>query len=188
MSPKIKSEPSPSRETVARFVRLDPSKLQSLQSLPDACIIVLFTPALPALTTGKKEHGSAQDPFECLGRAIERRHARVRHVPYVPGVGFTSFHLPFVRQAHAFITVIAEPPIRPGSKEYNDSIKGQETFATTMSDTLRMARPKDCKDVTMTLIRCGTNSTSQHTGYQNMVQCPSYAAVNLDSVAGILMK
>lgn len=49
----------------------------TLQNLHDEDIILLLTPVVIPLNAEDRS-----DPFEILGRAIERKHARVRHVSY----------------------------------------------------------------------------------------------------------
>ncbi|KAF2454484.1 hypothetical protein BDY21DRAFT_366248 [Lineolata rhizophorae] len=55
------------------------------------------------------------DPFEPLGRALSRHHRRVRHVPFVPRVGLTATHGPFVALAGAVIVVVVVATISPAS-------------------------------------------------------------------------
>jgi hypothetical protein len=53
-----------------RFMRSSSSSLKILNSLPTDQLVVLFTPAIPSAD-------GHEDPFECLGRSLSKRHARV---------------------------------------------------------------------------------------------------------------
>jgi hypothetical protein len=46
------------------------------------------------------------DPFETLGRGMERYHARIRHVPYVPRAGLTGIHQKFLESADTAAVVV----------------------------------------------------------------------------------
>ncbi|KAJ8609005.1 hypothetical protein MRB53_039364 [Persea americana] len=85
------------------IVQSSSDALDSLRSLPKSAILLLLTPVM-AMPDNSRPH---TDPFESLGRNISKRHARVRHVPYVSRLGFTDTHLVFMRQAHAIIIVTA---------------------------------------------------------------------------------
>ncbi|KAK5109251.1 hypothetical protein LTR62_007233 [Meristemomyces frigidus] len=54
------------------------------------------------------------DPFEALGLALSKQHPRIRHVPYLPTVGFTPTHAAFLRDADAVIVVSCEPEAQHG--------------------------------------------------------------------------
>ena len=75
-----------------------------LLGFPSASIMLLLTPTiqpgpgLPAATPF--------DPFEPLGRALERSHSRIRHVPYTVSAGLTSTHMVFLSRASAIVLVL----------------------------------------------------------------------------------
>ncbi|KAK3072257.1 hypothetical protein LTR53_007156 [Teratosphaeriaceae sp. CCFEE 6253] len=66
-------------------------------------------PAPPGSSRPQPTTTTTTDPFEMLGRALSKHHRRVRHVPYVPRVGFTPTHAAFLAKAHAVIVVTCEP-------------------------------------------------------------------------------
>lgn len=87
-------------------------------TMPKEAHILLFTPVLIPECGGEqtldesknsKAGKDQMDPFEALGRALNAYHKGVKHVPYVPGVGFTDIHQAFAMQADAIITVVCEP-------------------------------------------------------------------------------
>ncbi|KAI7235293.1 hypothetical protein KC330_g4328 [Hortaea werneckii] len=94
---------------------IDPNRSRSparniaqLRDLPASAILMLFTPVMisyvPAPNTPPPSK-LATDPFESLGKAFSKHHRRIRHVPYVPAVGFTDTHEAFLAQADAVILV-----------------------------------------------------------------------------------
>ncbi|GME60926.1 uncharacterized protein LTHEOB_7153 [Neofusicoccum parvum] len=107
-----------------RFLRRDAATLATVRSLPRNANLVLFTPVVPPPEPdqpspaergavqeppgkgGRADADAPMDPFEPLGRALSRHHARVRHVPYVPGVGMTRTHQTFLEHAAAVVLVV----------------------------------------------------------------------------------
>ncbi|KAK3074594.1 hypothetical protein LTR53_002872 [Teratosphaeriaceae sp. CCFEE 6253] len=105
--------------------------LTQLRELPPTATLLLYTPVLlpsghvsepdsppddddpvdakPAPPSSQRPPPTTTDPFEMLGRALSKHHRRVRHVPYVPRVGFTPTHAAFLAKAHAVIVVTCEP-------------------------------------------------------------------------------
>ncbi|KAI6906171.1 hypothetical protein KC318_g12146 [Hortaea werneckii] len=68
---------------------------------PSEEVSCVSTPNAPPPPSSKL----ATDPFESLGKAFAKHHRRIRHVPYVPAVGFTETHEAFLAQADAVILV-----------------------------------------------------------------------------------
>ena len=111
--------------------------LAKLRDLDPTAILLLFTPVMvpagylkdqqrtsdeDAQVDSKAPASSASraallttDPFEMLGIALSKQHSRVRHVPYVPSVGFTDTHDHFLENAHAVLVVSCEPTISAGA-------------------------------------------------------------------------
>ncbi|GAB1737994.1 hypothetical protein NU219Hw_g2505t1 [Hortaea werneckii] len=102
--------------------------IAQLRDLPASGILMLFTPVMvpPGFHTHTENNPTkpseeiscvvstpnappsskiATDPFETLGKAFAKYHRRIRHVPYVPAVGFTDTHEAFLAQADAVILV-----------------------------------------------------------------------------------
>ncbi|KAI9741976.1 MAG: hypothetical protein M1834_000365 [Cirrosporium novae-zelandiae] len=79
------------------------SNIHTLSTLPDldpSSFVVLLTPIVPLLDPSQN-----LDPFEPLGRALARRHNKLRHVPYDFTLGITSVHATFLSRAAAVIFV-----------------------------------------------------------------------------------
>ncbi|KAL7269088.1 hypothetical protein RUND412_008262 [Rhizina undulata] len=67
--------------------------------------VLLLTPVVRPLHQRAPEEPSI-DPFESLGRALARRHPKVRHAPYTVN-GITSIHVALIKRAAAVIFVTA---------------------------------------------------------------------------------
>ncbi|TKA83058.1 hypothetical protein B0A55_00948 [Friedmanniomyces simplex] len=111
--------------------------LAKLRDLEPTAVLLLFTPVMvpsgylnsqpqtsdaDSPVDSKAPTSSASrparlttDPFEMLGIALSKQHRRVRHVPYVPSVGFTETHDHFLEKAHAVLVVSCEPETTPGA-------------------------------------------------------------------------
>lgn len=106
--------------------------LTQLRELSPTSTLLLFTPVMvpsgyvsdppsgdDESSVDAKPAGSPRfrpnsgDPFEMLGIALSKQHRRVRHVPYVPSVGFTETHEVFLAKADAVIVVSCEPESSP---------------------------------------------------------------------------
>ena len=75
-----------------------------LIGFPPTSILLLLTPTVPS---GPNLPSTApSDPFEPLGRALERSHSRIRHVPYTVSAGLTSTHMVFLGRAFAIVLVL----------------------------------------------------------------------------------
>ncbi|KAK0352018.1 hypothetical protein LTR91_021803 [Friedmanniomyces endolithicus] len=116
--------------------------LAKLRDLDPTAILLLFTPVMvPAgylkdqqrasdedaqvdskapVSTASRAALLTTDPFEMLGIALSKQHSRVRHVPYVPSVGFTDTHDHFLEKAHAVLVVSCEPTISAGASPGTD--------------------------------------------------------------------
>lgn len=81
------AEPSvPSRQrdnsnadSLSSILRDSPDWLSYFRALHETDIIILLTPVVVPIIQDPTE---ISDPFEPFGRALARRHSRVRHVPY----------------------------------------------------------------------------------------------------------
>lgn len=72
--------------------------------------ILLLTPVVRPLHQRALEDPPT-DPFECFGRALARRHPKIRHAPYTAH-GITSTHVALIKKAAAvvFVTTNANRP------------------------------------------------------------------------------
>lgn len=112
---ELKSEEArPSRPT--RFIRYDRSHIPLEQFLRSGDSILLLT---PVVAVEDENTPRAQDPFEPLGRAIAKRHAGVKHVPYTARNGITSTHIGFIKTASVVVFVVSGRP-DPGQVDQID--------------------------------------------------------------------
>lgn len=122
---------TPSQRTMpaaGEAYRSSSRSLAKLRDLPASAVLLLFTPVMvpsgflndARVDAKASEISSAAvkkidtDPFELLGKALSEHHRRIRHVPYVPSVGFTETHDAFLSQADGVIIVTCEPERMPG--------------------------------------------------------------------------
>lgn len=75
-----------------------------LLGFPPTSILLLLTPTV--LNAASPQSTPPSDPFEPLGRALERSHSRIRHVPYTVSAGLTSTHMVFLGRASAVVLVL----------------------------------------------------------------------------------
>lgn len=75
-----------------------------LLGLPPTSILLLLTPIVQSAPS--LQSAAPSDPFEPLGRALERSHSRIRHVPYTVSAGLTSTHMVFLNRASAVVLVL----------------------------------------------------------------------------------
>ena len=125
--------------------------MNALRDMPHAGIVLLFTPVLtPAGSEKAAIGGDFVDPFESLGRALSQQHKRIRHVPYVPKIGFTEIHETFVSQADAVFIVICEP-----DRAKNQSVGNQIEFAESALDALEGKEASAAGS--LVLVQCGSD-------------------------------
>jgi hypothetical protein len=67
--------------------------------------VLLLTPVVPPTPPD----GFTSDPFEPLGRALERRGCYIHHVPYTPR-GITDNHIGFIKRAAVVLFIISGSP------------------------------------------------------------------------------
>ncbi|KAK5118642.1 hypothetical protein LTR85_008107 [Meristemomyces frigidus] len=103
--------------------------MAELRNLPASSVLLLLTPIMvpsgfsnyDKRDTKPPEISKARidkidtDPFEHLGRALSKHYQRIRHVPYVPSVGFTETHEAFLMKADGIIIVTSEPEQKLGA-------------------------------------------------------------------------
>ncbi|GAB1725840.1 hypothetical protein NU195Hw_g2565t1 [Hortaea werneckii] len=95
------------------------------------------------------------DPFEVLGKALSKHHRRIRHVPYVPTVGFTETHEAFLAQADAVILVSCGPD------QHSPSIKVESTTKDD-SDALLAKQAQFAHDASLALAEMVGDGTERN--------------------------
>lgn len=167
-------------------MRLSPRSLGSLQSLPPTSLVLLLTPVLaPAYMENSTLDSNTTDPFEAFGRELSKHHHRLRHVPYLPGVGMTDTHIAFIEQAAAVIVVICEPE---DSDDMEQSIEYQQSFA---NDVLarREALTDDDHETPFVLVRFEhKDSEDVDDEYSNVLRAPALTRQASAKAARLLFK
>jgi hypothetical protein len=162
-----------------RFMRSSSSSLHTLNSLPTDQIVVLFTPAIPS-------SDGHEDPFECLGRSLSKRHSRVRHVPFVTKVGLTDLHAAWIRKAGAVVVVNCDPSLLIDTKT-NSNMPFQTKFATQVADILHDLPGDSQIPLSSVYVSPSVAPPANTRGYDNVVVCSSYSAANMEKAASMLM-
>ncbi|KAL2067967.1 hypothetical protein VTL71DRAFT_16065 [Oculimacula yallundae] len=101
------------RHDLAIVSRDSPDWLSYIRALQETDIIILLTPVV----IPRGQDTVVSDPFEPFGRALAKRHSRVRHVPYTTRNGITSTHLGFIKRGHVIILCFYVSPDRPLQNE-----------------------------------------------------------------------
>ncbi|KAH6684102.1 hypothetical protein B0J14DRAFT_646016 [Halenospora varia] len=140
--------------------------LPHVKSLKETDVIILLTPVVIPISTDPTDQS---DPFEPLGRALARRHSRIRQVPYTTRNGITSTHLGFIKRGHIIILCFA---LRPGQQiplEYGDI-----TFA--VSDN------KPC----IIVVCCSPIDSGLAIPFPTIIQTAGYSLPALEATAALI--
>ncbi|KAF2810584.1 uncharacterized protein BDZ99DRAFT_475502 [Mytilinidion resinicola] len=152
----------------------------ALHALHPAAFLVLFTPVVPPPPSPAASPPHT-DPFEPLGRALAQRHARIRHVPYVPAVGMTDTHLAFLRHAGAVVVVVVV-----SSEEDGKGAGGQWEFARGV--VAQKAGVEELGDVPVCLVLVGGDGRGREFGeFGGVVWTREYGEGALREVAGVMV-
>ena len=189
-----------SAASVASAVGWPSPALARLRSLHPAEYIVLFSPVVPHPRDTTQSRDT--DPFEPLGRALSKRHKRIRHVPYFPTVGITSTHAEFLRAAGAVAIVVCCPgdSSAPADDKSNissasdgvDGLSGQMEFADDVVQMTAKDASLSSVPVIVLLIAGGSggtyessiNSTNQQIA---LVRCAEYTPSALWNAAEVML-
>ncbi|KAK3666640.1 hypothetical protein LTR22_002588 [Elasticomyces elasticus] len=126
-----------------------PRGLAKLRDLEDTAVLLLFTPVMmPAgfLEDDQKisddDNDSQIDAKAPVKQTGRKQHRRVRHVPYVPSVGFTPTHDQFLEKADAVIAVSCEPEMNGGASpgvDLETTLAKQAAFIGNVASELEEA-------------------------------------------------
>lgn len=157
-----------------KIIRASKCTMATFRNLSSSGTIVLFTPVITPAGSGKASNKNAEsvDPFEILGRALSRHHRRIRHVPYVPRVGFTETHDAFLSQADAVVVVICEP-----ESQKHEGLGCQVDFAEAAHDGLESNHFGRSASNPMILIQCGDpngNFWPDLSTFDSVMKCRAY--------------
>lgn len=147
---------------------------------PSEFIVLLLTP------TVQPAPGSPVsvpfDPFEPLGRALERSHRRIRHVPYTVSAGVTSTHMVFLDRASAIVLVL-----RNSSSAFTEA---QDEFTSIVRQVLqhRDASVSNEKAIRKVVLGAGDprDLKGDWTGWWQ-VCCYGYEREALEAAAEVIM-
>jgi len=116
------------------------------------------------------------DPFEALGRCIERHHPRIRHVPYMPNAGLTATHQKFLGATDSAAVVVVI--ITGGGSSGEESEMAE--FARSA-----WAMAADCCPMILVLVD-GNGGAGRSCGFGTVVGCANYKANTMREVADLI--
>ena len=161
--------------------------LAIIRNLPSTSLILLLTPVTkPAAKPGKsdaKGGNEIMDPFEAFGREISKSHKRVRHVPYVPKIGWTETHEAWLTQAAAVIVVTCQP-----SPAEEQNVEQQSEFVSALADA-RWEKLPDPQAVPYILMQFdGDMIPGGHNEYENELHADVFTPKSATHAAELLFK
>jgi len=182
-------------------VARSPSRsLARLGELPATSVLLLFTPVMvpsgflkyegidakPLEVAKARTEKIETDPFELLGKALSKHHRRIRHVPYVPSVGFTETHDAFTTQADGIIVVTCEPETAVDKKDgfsMDAVLAKQAEFAENVASALEDAE----RSVPMANFHFGDDQWRHDvTQYKNIWVGEEYSAESVTQIVQLL--
>ncbi|ORY17973.1 hypothetical protein BCR34DRAFT_474016 [Clohesyomyces aquaticus] len=169
----------------AALVRCPSATLDRFRSLNQAEYIILFTPVVPHPPSTELERD--MDPFEPLGRALSKRHRRIRHVPYLPSRGITQTHIDFLSSAGAVVVVVCttENVVAQSAAGYDEQTK----FARDITKRVEEDRTLVSVSLLLLLITNGATSQIHEEGMQEfpaLITCNNYTPTALEDAARVM--
>ncbi|KAI9646771.1 hypothetical protein NHQ30_004770 [Ciborinia camelliae] len=150
----------------ATLLRDSADYLTKIRSLRESDVLVLLTPVVVPVS---QDVTDTSDPFECLGRSLAKRHAKVRHIPYTQRNGITSTHLGFIKRSHVIILCFVDRPQHQLQLELAEII-----FA--VSD------PKPCL-----IMVCGDQTNMQDSiPFPTVILTSGYTAEEMEAAAAVI--
>ena len=174
----------PSDMQLCKMTRSTKDSLAALSSLPPAAVIALFTPVLiPANKSKTRLETDGTDPFESLGRSCTQHHKRVRHIPYVPKIGFRETHEAFISQVDVVIVVVCEP-----TSANSNSFAHQMAFAKQAVDAMEEKEANASN--TLVLVQSGSEEfrAQAEASFVNVIEVSEYNADVAKEVARTIFK
>ncbi|KAF2432214.1 hypothetical protein EJ08DRAFT_138799 [Tothia fuscella] len=141
----------------------DDDALAAIRNIHPAKFILLLAPAVKSNTN--------MDPFEPLGRGIEKHHSRIRHVPYVSSSGLTKTHQHFLATPDTAAVVV----VVVGSGNVDE----QESFARKAWEGTHDSLP-------MVLVSISKGEGGSTYGFKTVVRCASYRPDDLREAADLI--
>ncbi|KAH6712146.1 hypothetical protein BKA61DRAFT_691844 [Leptodontidium sp. MPI-SDFR-AT-0119] len=140
--------------------------LSYIRALQETNVVILLTPVVIPIS---QDPTDISDPFEPFGRALAKRHPRIRHVPYTLRNGITSTHREFIKRGHVIILCFAVSPDRPLRIDFADI-----TFAVSDDKPCIVVI---CKD---------TIDTQNPESFPTIVQAAGYSPPALEAAAALI--
>lgn len=148
--------------------RLQPTALSDFQNRGSSAVAVLFTPTIAS--TYSINDNMMVDPFEAFGRSLATNEVRIRHVPYIPTQGLTSFHVAFIERSSSILLVISDAT--PGNPQLG--------FAASVR-AMAGARPIILISVSNPPVEVDAAT------FPNLISVPSYQQSALDAVGALIL-
>ena len=82
--------------------------MEILRNLKPEAPIIMITPVVPVIDTSNGP--GTPDPYQPFGRALEERHKRIRHVPYLDENLLTSTHHGLIKLSEFIIIFVNDVP------------------------------------------------------------------------------
>ncbi|KAG9236612.1 hypothetical protein BJ875DRAFT_215169 [Amylocarpus encephaloides] len=140
--------------------------LQHVRSLQETDVIILLTPVVIPISP---DPADISDPFEPLGLALAKRHARIRQVPYTKRNGITSTHLGFIKRGHVIILCVAFRP--------------EENIPLDLAEiTFAVSDNKPC----IIVVCCTPIDDNQAIPFPTVIQIAGYSPPALESTAALI--
>jgi hypothetical protein len=154
-----------SSASIAPYVlKNDDDALVAIRNIHSAKFLLLLAPAVKSDVN--------MDPFEPLGRGIERHHSRIRHVPYVPSVGLTRTHQHFLASPDTAAVVVV---VVGGGSQVE-----QEKFAKKAWERANESTP-----MVLLLVK-PSNWSGSTCGFKTVIRCGSYTPEALREAADLI--
>lgn len=190
----LSDEPTAKESTIS-LLHVRQGGLDQFRSLRSDENLVLFTPALWPLQRAAGSRDDAMDPFEPLGRALNKYHSRIQHVPFVPSSGITDTHCVFLEQASAAIIVLCDDggTSESSSASLREFFSKQATFAEDIHRRAESLYNTNARTVPILLILITKNEHLKDgaldvSAFHAALHCSQYEQEVLSRAAGVIFE
>lgn len=180
----IKNQPEPPQGSYkpAHIWRRSDRRLFQLRHLHKDLSLLIFSPTIAPPPDGQS---TIDNPFEVLGRAIQRIIPHVEHADYPVSTDepFQVAHAEFCRVASAVIMVMCET-----GKAGVGTWKRQERFAMTLVKILEKRCAVEQLEIPIVLVRIGKGSSRSVSGFEVEIVAERYTEAELEVIADVLFR
>lgn len=152
-----------------KIIRSSSEGLAAISNLSKAASILLFTPVITPARHEKATHWTGTDPFESFGRALSAYHKRIRHVPFIPKIGYTDTHAAFLSQADAIIVVVCEP-----EDDKDQRISHQMAFALRALEAVQGKEANAANTLVLVQSVSEAHRLKANVGFKNVIEVSAY--------------